>query len=105
MPKEIPEISITVNDEDEAPLQGVTVTFDSDDLEEPVVKTTGSAGGCKFNNLLEGTYTVTAELEDYDDYEEEVAFTVDSASLTITLTETEESETGENEPEESENQG
>lgn len=89
MPEEIPEISITVQDEDEAPLQGATVTFDSDDLEAPVTKSTGSAGGCKFTGLYEGTYTVTAELEGYDDYEDEVAFTVDSASLIITLAETE----------------
>lgn len=84
MPKEIPEISITVKDEDGAPLQGASVKLGDEEAH-----TTGSAGGVKYENITEGTYTVTATLEGYDDYEEEVSFTVDSASLTITLTETE----------------
>lgn len=83
MSRTIPEINITVKDEDEAPLQGVSVKLGDEEAH-----TTGSAGGCKYENITEGTYTVTATLEGYDSYEEEINFTVESASLNITLTET-----------------
>lgn len=86
--KVIPGISISVKDDSEQGLSGVTVTFNSDSLDEPIVKTTGSAGGCKFTDINEGTYTVTAELEGYDDYSNEVSFTIEETSLDIVLTET-----------------
>ena len=70
------ELSFTVNDGTD-PIQGATVTI------EGKTGTTGSAGGCTIDGILEGSHTVTAD--GYTDATETISVTSDDTSFTISL--------------------
>ena len=72
-------IEIHVYDEDKNPLENVAVSLDS------YTGATDKYGGVIFEEVKGGTYTLTAELEGYEKYQETV--TIDkSQSIDITLT-------------------
>lgn len=61
-------LNIHVKDENEVPIGSAIVTIiDSED--KKYTRTTGSAGGCTINEIPEGTYTVIAIADGYEDYE------------------------------------
>ena len=88
--KVIPEISITVQDEDETGVASASVKLT--DGTNTYEKTTGSAGGCTVQNAPEGTYTITVTATGYKDYEDEVSLTVESPDIEVTLEAEEEAE-------------
>lgn len=73
------DLSFTVND-GENPVQGATVTL------REVEKTTGSAGGCTFNEVTDGEHEVTVEAEGYNTATETITVDAEHTSFTITLT-------------------
>ena len=73
------DISITVNDGTD-PVQGATVTIGE------VNKTTGSAGGCTFNDVTEGTVSICVQAEGYENNVDEYVVDETHTSFTISLT-------------------
>lgn len=73
-------ISITVNDGENA-IQGASVVIGE------TTKTTGSAGGCSFTNLIDGEKSVTVTKEGYTSKTETITVSEKSTSFTISLTE------------------
>lgn len=73
------DISVTVNDGTN-PVQGASVVIGE------TSKTTGSAGGCSFTGLADGTYNVTVTKEGYTDKTEEITVSENNTSFTISLT-------------------
>lgn len=73
-------INFTINDGTNA-VQGATVTIGE------TSKTTGSAGGCSFNDVEEGTVTVTVAKEGYTTKTEVITVDEEHTSFIITLTE------------------
>lgn len=73
-------ISITVQDSSENPVQGATVVLGEN------TKTTGSAGGCTINSVAIGTHTITVTKTGYEDYSGSIVVDADYTSFTITLT-------------------
>ena len=82
------DISFTINDGTDA-IGGATVTIGE------TSKTTGSAGGCSFNNIAEGETEVTVSAEGYESNTETITVDSDHTSFTISLT----AETTQQEPE------
>lgn len=72
-------ISIIVNDGAD-PVQGATVVIGQNS------KTTGSAGGCSFNDLTDGSYEVTVTAEGYVEKTETITVSSGNTSFTISLT-------------------
>ena len=72
-------ISFTINDGTDA-IGGATVTIGEES------KTTGSAGGCSFNNIAEGEVTVTVSAEGYETATETITVDSENTSFTISLT-------------------
>ena len=72
-------LSFTVNDGTN-PIEGATVTIDD------VNKTTGSAGGCTFNDMSSGVYTVEVSKEGYVTKTESITVDETHISFTISLT-------------------
>ncbi len=68
------------------PLSQVTIVLTNTETESTFTKTTGSQGGCSFNNIPLGTYTVSASKEGYDSYSGSLTVTSETDSLEITLT-------------------
>lgn len=83
VPKVIPEISIKIQDEDEAGVASASVTLTNGT--ETYEKTTGSSGGCTVQNAPEGTYTITVTATGYKDYSDEISLTVESPDIEVTL--------------------
>ena len=82
-------ISFTINDGTD-PIQGATVTIGE------TSKTTGSQGGCTFDNIEEGTMNVEVSKEGFTTKTEEI--TVDSTHISFTISlEATTQETGGNE--------
>ncbi len=82
----IDQIHVTVRDAEETLVEGATVTFSNTSLlPEPIVRTTGSAGGCNFNNIKVGTYDVTCTKTGWDDYDRSITFNEGDTSLDIML--------------------
>ena len=73
------ELSFTVNDGTD-PIQGATVTI------EGKTGTTGSAGGCTIEGILEGSHTVTVTADGYTDATETITVDAEHTSFTISLT-------------------
>ena len=73
------ELSFTVN-EGTDPIQGATVTI------EGKTGTTGSAGGCTIEGILEGSHTVTVTADGYTDATETITVDAEHTSFTISLT-------------------
>ena len=61
-------------------IEGATVTIDG------VSKTTGSAGGCNFNNMTGGTVTVEVTKTGYVSKSESISIDNEHTSFTIVLT-------------------
>lgn len=80
------DISFTIND-GTAPIQGATVKIGSE------TKTTGSAGGCSFTAIEEGTVSVEVSKDGYTTKTEEITVDSEHTSFTISLEATSE-ETG-----------
>lgn len=72
------ELSFTVNDGTD-PIQGATVTI------EGKTGTTGSAGGCTIDGILEGSHTVTVTKEGFTEYTDTITVSSESTSFTVSL--------------------
>lgn len=81
------DISVSVKDSEENPIQGATVTLtDSTDNTKTYTGTSGSAGGCTIKPTA-GTYIVTATCEGYENYTADENLVVsEDGSLTVVLT-------------------
>ena len=72
-------ISFTVNDGTD-PIEGASVVIDG------VTKTTGSAGGCTFNDIADGSVSVEVSATGYTTKTEEITVSEENTSFTISLT-------------------
>lgn len=72
-------ISFTINDGTDA-IEGASVTIGE------TTKTTGSAGGCTFNDIEEGNVSVTVSAEGYTTKTESITVDETHTSFTISLT-------------------
>ena len=72
-------ISFTINDGTD-PIEGASVVIDE------TTKTTGSAGGCSFNDIAEGSVSVTVSAEGYNSKTETITVSSENTSFTISLT-------------------
>lgn len=72
-------ISFVIND-GETPIQGATVTIDG------TSKTTGSAGGCSFNDIADGEVTVEVSADSYTSKTETITVGENDTAFEITLT-------------------
>lgn len=82
------DISFTIND-GTAPIQGATVKIGSE------TKTTGSAGGCSFTAIEEGTVSVEVSKDGFTTKTEEITVDSEHTSFTISLEATSEETGGE----------
>lgn len=73
------DISFIINDGTN-PIQNATVTIGE------TSKTTGTAGGCSFTGIEEGTVSVEVTAEGYVDKTESITVDEDHTSFTISLT-------------------
>lgn len=83
-------ISFTINDGTTA-IQGAEVILDGDSENK---KTTGSAGGCSFNDVKDGTHSVTVAASGFEDSTESITVSEESNSFTISLSATNQQTTG-----------
>ena len=81
------DISFTINDGTD-PIQGASVVIGSE------TKTTGSAGGCSFTGIEEGTVSVEVSKEGYTTKTESITVDSEHTSFTISLVATVQEETG-----------
>ena len=81
------DISFTINDGTD-PIQGATVKIGSE------TKTTGSAGGCSFTAIEEGTVSVEVSKDGYTTKTESITVDSTHTSFTISLVATAQEETG-----------
>ncbi len=72
-------ISFTINDGTN-PIEGASVVIDE------TTKTTGSAGGCSFNDIAEGSVSVTVSADGYTSKTETITVSSENTSFTISLT-------------------
>lgn len=72
-------VNITVNDGTD-PIQSATVVIGE------TTKTTGSAGGCAFNDITDGDVSITVSKEGYTTKTESISVAYDSTTFTISLT-------------------
>ena len=84
--EEIPEttkrkITFTINDGTTA-IENATVKIGT------TTKTTGSAGGCSFDDIEDGTVSVEVSAEGYTTKTEEITVSESNTSFTISLTAT-----------------
>lgn len=77
------DLSFTVKDSESepAPIEGAVVTVTTGKT-----GTTGSAGGCTINGVLDGSYTITVTAEGFEDYSDTIAVDETHTSFTISLT-------------------
>ena len=73
-------ISFTIKSDETTPIEGATVKIGS------TTKTTGSAGGCSFNNIADGNVSVEVSADGFVDKTETITVSKDNTSFTITLT-------------------
>lgn len=71
-------ISFTVNDGTD-PIEGASVVISD------VTKTTGSAGGCTFNDIADGSVSVEVSKTGYVTKTETITVSADNTAFTITL--------------------
>lgn len=83
------DISFTIDDGTD-PIQGATVKIGSE------TKTTGSAGGCSFTAIEEGTVSVEVSKDGYTTKTEEIIVDSEHTSFTISLEATIDETGGEN---------
>lgn len=72
-------ISVNVTDGENA-VSGASVVIGD------VSKTTGSAGGCTFNDITDGEHTVTVTADGYVTKTETITVSEDDTTFTITVT-------------------
>lgn len=72
-------ISFTINDGND-PISGAKVTIDSTE------RTTGGAGGCSFNDIADGSVSVTVTADGYQTKIQTITVSENSTSFTISLT-------------------
>lgn len=82
MNPETVNISISVKDDQDSPVNGATVSIDE------ISSTTGSAGGCTLSNVPTGIQTITVTKEGYDEYSDSITVSSENTSFDITLTPT-----------------
>ena len=73
-------ISFTIKSDETTPIEGATVKIGS------TTKTTGSAGGCSFNDIADGNVSVEVSATGFVDKTETITVSEDNTSFTITLT-------------------
>lgn len=73
------DLSFTVKD-NANPVEGAIVTVTTGKT-----GTTGSAGGCSINGVLDGTYTVTVTADGFEDYSDTISVDESHTSFTISL--------------------
>ena len=78
---ETENISITVQDSEEQPISGATVSIGQ------ISSNTGVAGGCTLQNIPVGTQTIIVTKEGYQEYTDTISISSNDNSFTITLTE------------------
>lgn len=78
---ETENISITVQDAEENPVSGASVSIGN------ISSTTGVAGGCTLQNVPVGTQTIEVIATGYDEYSDTITVSNSSTSFTITLNE------------------
>ncbi len=78
---ETENISITVQDSEEQPISGATVSIGQ------ISSNTGVAGGCTLQNVPVGTQTIIVTKEGYQEYTDTISISSNDNSFTITLTE------------------
>ena len=81
------DISFTIDDGTD-PIQGATVKIGSE------TKTTGSAGGCSFTGVEEGTVSVEVSKEGYTTKTESISVDSEHTSFTISLVATAQEDSG-----------
>lgn len=81
------DISFTINDGTD-PIEGASVKIGSE------TKTTGSAGGCTFTGVEEGTVSVEVSKEGYTTKTESITVDSEHTAFTISLVATAQEETG-----------
>lgn len=81
------DISFTIDDGTD-PIQGASVKIGSE------TKTTGSAGGCSFTGVEEGTVSVEVSKEGYTTKTESISVDSEHTSFTISLVATAQEDTG-----------
>ena len=79
-PLEHYNISFSIKDEDGRSVSGAKVTVDC------ITKTTGSAGGCTFPDIEEGTKTITVVADGFEEHAETINVNADNTSFNITIT-------------------
>ena len=82
--EETPEttnISISVIDENETPINGANVSIDE------ISSTTGSLGGCTLQDVPFGIQTITVTKEGYEEYSDSITVSEENTEFTITLIE------------------
>ena len=72
-------ISFSINDGTD-PVEGASVVIGE------TTKTTGSAGGCSFNEITDGEHNITVTAEGYTEYNDTITVSENSTSFTISLT-------------------
>ena len=78
---ETENISITVQDSEEQPISGATVSIGQ------ISSNTGVAGGCTLQNIPVGTQTIIVTKEGYQEYTDTISISSNDNSFTINLTE------------------
>ena len=73
-------ISFSVKDGSDNAVQGAKVVLGKRE------KTTGSAGGCSFNDVTDGSHTVAVTKTGFTDYSGTIIVNEENDSFTITLT-------------------
>lgn len=81
MNPETSNIHVTVQDNEENPIEGANVTVNE------ITSTTGSQGGCNLTNVPVGSQTINVTAEGYDEYSETINVSSTANEFTITLTE------------------
>lgn len=75
------KVTFSIKDESDNGIGGATVKIGS------TSKTTGSAGGCSFDNITDGKVTVTVSADGYTTKTETITVSESNTTFTITLTE------------------
>ena len=82
----IPSVGLHIYDEELlSALEGVSVELQNKSTSEVQTRTTGSAGGCNFNNIVEGDYTVTLSKQYYEPVTADVTLRVNRHNLVYYL--------------------
>lgn len=79
LPDTTRNISVNVTD-------GTNAVSDASVVIDDITRTTGSAGGCTFNDITDGEHTVTVTKTGYVTKTETITVSEDNTTFTITVT-------------------